>query len=117
MPIIRASEFKDGEAFPGVERGRLVNSDIGASHLDMGELLIQPGKAVPMHIHETHEEAMYILDGPFEYVLGDETGVINTGDAMLAPAGVKHFLKNPTQQPKRLLFIFPTTKINRVLVD
>ena len=116
MPVIRHGDAKLAEAFPGVERLTLINADVGAGYLDMGELLVAPGKKIPLHLHPNHEEGMYIIEGPLDYVLGDETGVVNTGDAMLAPAGVKHGLTNSSSAPRRVMFIFPTTNVNRVFL-
>ena len=82
----------------------------------MGELSVDPGHKVGMHLHPTHEEGMYFLDGPFEFVLGDESGVVNAGDVLLAPAGVKHELTNLGPEPRRVMFIFPTTNVQRVFL-
>ena len=113
MAVIRRADVKMDESLPGLSRWNMVNAAAGAGHLEVGELAIAPGEQVRLHIHETHEEAMYILDGPMNYVLGDESGVLEAGDMMLAPAAVKHSLQNPGDEPRRLLFIFPTTNVQR----
>ena len=113
MPVIRRANVKVHEFLPGLNRLTLINASVGAGYLDMGELAIAPGEKVPLHIHATHEEGMYVLDGPLNYALGDETGVANEGDAILAPAGVKHEISNPGSEPRRVMFIFPTTNVQR----
>ena len=57
---------------------------------------------------------MYVLDGSLSYVPGDESGTVDMGDMVLAPAGVKHEITNPGPEPRRAMFIFPTTNVQRV---
>ena len=116
MPIIRRSDVKLDESNPELKRLTLINAAAGAGYLELGEVTIAPGKQVPLHTHPTHEEGMYILEGPIDYVLGDESGTANVGDTLLAPAGVKHNLSNPGSEPRRVMFIFPTTNVQRVFL-
>lgn len=116
MTVIRRSNVKVDESTQGLKRLTLINAAAGAGYLEMGELTIAPGKRVPLHIHPAHEEGMYIMEGPMSYVLGDEKGVLDTGDVLFAPAGVRHELSNPSSVPRRVMFIFPTTNVQRVFL-
>ena len=113
MPIIRRTDVKHEEFLPGLLRLKLINAESGAGHLDVGELSIAPKQKVPLHVHHTHEEGMYVLDGPMNYVLGEESGVVQEGDVILAPVGVEHELSNPGSKPIRVMYIFPTTNVQR----
>ena len=92
MAIIRRDDITIDHSAPNTHRLTLINAELGAGHL-------------------------YILDGPMNYTLGDETGVLNTGDVMFAPAGIKHDLTNTGDEPRRVMFIFPTTNIVREDLD
>ena len=113
MPVIKREGVKLDESNPDLKRLVLINAAAGAGYLEMGEATIAPGKKIPLHIHPTHEEGIYIIEGPLDYVLGDESGVVQAGDAILAPTGVKHELSNPGPEPRRIMFIFPTTNVQR----
>ncbi|MDA1348538.1 MAG: cupin domain-containing protein [Chloroflexi bacterium] len=54
------------------------------------------------------------MDGQLEFVLGDESGTVDKGDVLLAPPGGRHGLKNASSEPRRIMFIFPTTNVQRV---
>lgn len=116
MPIIKRADIDTSESEPGRQRLTLVNAALGSGHLDMGELAIGPNVKGPLHLHPAHEEAIYILEGPLDYILGNEDGTVNTGDVILAPAGVKHQIINSSSESKRIMFIFPTTNVQRVLL-
>jgi quercetin dioxygenase-like cupin family protein len=117
MPIIQHSEAPSEEGFPGVNRAVLVDANQGSLSLHVGHLTLSPGSSVTTHIHPDTEEAMVIVEGSLEALLGDETVTVGTGDTVLAPAGVKHGFVNRTQEPAKLLAVFPQTSFQRVLVD
>ena len=43
--------------------------------------------------------------------------VVRRGQTVLAPAGVKHGFVNRSGKPVRIMAIFPTGKVERVLVE
>ena len=55
------------------------------------------------------EEAMVIVEGSLEAILGDQVVTLGEGDTVLAPAGVKHGFENRSGATARLLAIFPKT--------
>ena len=113
MAVIRRADVKVDQSMTNLSRWTMVNAAGGAGHLEVGVLTIAPESEISLHIHPTHEEAMYIIEGPMSFVLGDERGEVDTGDMLLAPARVPHSLRNPSSEPKSLLFIFPTTNVQR----
>ncbi len=117
MPIIHYSDAESGEGYPGVTRAVLVDDRNGALSLYIGHLTIVPGGSVSTHIHPDTEEAMVIVEGNLEAILGDEVVTLGPGDTVLAPAGVKHGFVNRSQSNAALVAAFPKTSFERVLVD
>jgi quercetin dioxygenase-like cupin family protein len=115
MPIVRNAEAKFQQTVPGVRVRQLVNQEVGAGAITMGEAIIEPGSSLVPHIHRI-EEAMFIVEGIASVVLGEETYSLETGGAMLVPAGVKHLLANPTQKPMRFVFFYPAVQPHRQVV-
>ena len=113
MVTIRRADVNVDQSMANLSRWTMVNAAAGAGHLEVGVLTIAPGSGIALHIHPTHEEAMYIVEGPMDFVVGDESGEVDTGDMLLAPARVPHSLSNTSSEPKSLLFIFPTTNVQR----
>jgi quercetin dioxygenase-like cupin family protein len=93
----------------------LANAQLGSTSLTIGELCVAPNSRVPRHIHPNTEEAMVILEGSLDVMLGRERMTIGPGHTVLAPAGTVHGFLNPYQEPARLLYIFPTHHVERVL--
>lgn len=114
MPILNREDSE--ELSPGVERYALVDGDKGSEATSVGDVLVGVDGVVPTHIHPT-EEAMVILEGEMDAILGDEVITVAEGQTVLAPPGVRHGFVNRSGAPARVLAIFPTANMERTLVD
>lgn len=113
MPILDRRDVPREVLSPGTERWALVDGTRGAQSLSVGDVHMAPGARVPLHYHPT-EEAMVILEGELEAVLGDQVIKVRPGQTVLAPPGVKHGFVNRSGAAARLMAIFPTAKIERI---
>ncbi len=116
MPVLNKKDVHQEDIFPGVGRWAIVDGTLGAESLSVGDVSVSPGSTVRTHVHPT-EEAMVILDGELEAILGDEVITVSEGHTVLAPAGVKHGFVNRREEEARLLAIFPTARVERTLVE
>jgi unsaturated pyranuronate lyase len=57
--------------------------------MTIGEVLLDASTIVPMHSHP-HEQVTYVIDGRFEFTVGNETTVLEPGMAALIPSGATH---------------------------
>jgi len=112
MPIIRNAdvEFVSG-LVENTQRRILVDQDKGSGAITLGELIMNPGTELPMHTHRI-EETMVITKGAATAVLGDETYTLESGDVILAEAGIKHSLANRGNKPMGFLFFYPSIKVH-----
>jgi len=99
MPILYRADAKMEKCYPGIPRTILV------------------GAQVTTHIQPDTEEAMVIVEGQLEAVLGIEVVNLGPGDTVLAPAGVKHGFINRSGAKAVLLASFPKTSFRRVAAD
>ena len=117
MPVFRRSEAEVNEGYPGVPRATLLGAEHGSESLWVGHLEIGPGATVTTHIHPDTEEAMVIVEGELEAILGDEVVTLGPGDTVLAPAGIKHGFVNQSNDKAALLAVFPKTEFQRIPVE
>ena len=80
-------------------------------------LEIAPGAQITTYIHPDTEEAMVIVEGQLEAVLGNEVINLGPGDTVLAPVGVKHGFINRSGENAVLLASFTKTSFQRVAAD
>ncbi len=55
----------------------------------MCEITFETGAKGNFHSHP-HTQCTYILEGKFQFTVGDETRVVEKGDTILMPSGVRH---------------------------
>jgi mannose-6-phosphate isomerase-like protein (cupin superfamily) len=69
------------------------------------EFTAAPGFDTGLHVHQRLEETFYVLEGEFEFRVGDETVRASAGACMVVPRQVPHAFANRAGSPSRLLLI------------
>lgn len=105
---------------PGVvansDRRILVGKETGAISVTLGEVILHPGGALPLHMHEI-EEVMTITSGVASATVGGETRVMRAGDVVYAPARTPHKLVTVGSEPMRFSFYFPGIDVVNILCE
>ena len=118
MPIIRHRDASSREgSSPGLEVRDLIDAAYGSESLKVGVVTVSPNSRIPRHIHTNTEEAMVVLEGKLDLVLGRQRATVEAGETVLAPAGTTHGFTNPYSEPAKILFVFPTQSADRVLAS
>ena len=94
----------------------------GSTALCMHLLTIPPGASARPHYHESHESAIYVLEGEAEMKHGpklEQVMRVKAGDFVYIPAGVPHQPYNPTDKPVRAVIArtAPNEQESVVLLD
>ena len=66
---------------------------------------VEQGGHIISHSHDVWE-VFYMVEGEGEAVMGDRTEICSKGTCFIAPAGVRHSLKNTGNAPILLLCVF-----------
>ena len=108
MPIIKRQDMNRREGMsPGLEVCQIADAEQGTQSLRIGEVTIAPNTRVPRHAHANTEEAIVVVEGTLDAVLGRERVTVGPGDTILAPAGAIHGFVNRYEAPARIMFIYP----------
>ena len=62
-------------------------------------------KEVKAHVHVTHSEHVYVLDGEGEMTVGDKSMKVKKGDMLFIPKGTVHSLKVTSATPVKVLSV------------
>lgn len=118
MPVIRNQDSaRNAGASPGLEVRVMVEEEQGAQSLRMGEITVAPNTRLARHIHTNTEEAVVVLEGTLDAIVGRERVPIGPGDAVLTPAGTVHGFLNRSGEPAKLLYVYPTNHVEKVLAN
>ena len=116
MPIIDHRTQPPPEPAEGRTSRRFVTKEAGAANLTVGEMVMHHGSALRLHTHPT-DEAIVLLEGSVQMVVGDESRTVTPGHTLLAPPGVPHRLINNSGGDAKMFTIFPTDNPTTTYVD
>jgi mannose-6-phosphate isomerase-like protein (cupin superfamily) len=67
------------------------------------EATAQPGTGPPPHVHHREDEAFYVLEGEYEFLLGGDALRAGAGSLLYVPKGTLHAHKNVGEGVGRML--------------
>ena len=65
-----------------------------------------PGSGPPPHLHENHDESIYVIDGEFEILLDAKNIQAAPGAFVFVPRGTVHRFRCIGDRPGKILFVF-----------
>jgi quercetin dioxygenase-like cupin family protein len=76
-----------------------------------GDLYIYESRTVgkggpPLHVHPNQDEWIYILQGEYEFQVGEERYRLKAGDSLLAPRQVKHAFSYEGEGLGKMVIVF-----------
>ena len=85
MSFVTLTQLPPKEVLGGAIKGHYAHLE----RMTIGEVRLAPGTVLPMHSHP-HEQIPYIISGRFEFTVGKNTTVMESGMTVLVPGGVVH---------------------------
>ena len=89
MPIIRDSEVEFHQTAPGTKIRQLVNQEIGAGAITVGEVIMEPGSSLPLHTHKMEEAILSAITRRDATIC---PRAVPVADAMIAIAICDHLI-------------------------
>ena len=116
MPIIDHRTEPPGDEADGRRSRRFITKEAGAAILTIGELTMHHGSALRLHTHPT-DEAIILIEGSVQMVVGDESETVTPGHTLLAPPNTPHRLINNSGNDAKMYTVFPTDNPTTTYVD
>lgn len=83
---------------------KIVGADTGGQYA-VFETITRPGAGTPPHVHHREEETFYVLEGEYEFHVGDETIRATPGAMLVGRRDVPHWFRNIGPGPAKVLVI------------
>lgn len=74
--------------------------------LSMGLVVLPPGESGDPHIHESSQEAWYVISGKGKLRVGSQVADLAADMVVVAPAQIEHQIINDGEEPLKALFLF-----------
>jgi mannose-6-phosphate isomerase-like protein (cupin superfamily) len=82
------------------------------------ETVAAPGGPAPLdHVHRTYDEVFYVVDGAFQFRVGDELVDADPGSVISVPRGSAHTFKNIGQNDGRIVIVTAPGRAAHMLED
>jgi mannose-6-phosphate isomerase-like protein (cupin superfamily) len=117
--ILLRSGPNDGwlQVRPGEHARIHTSSEQTRGAFSMVEVIADPGKGVPMHVHGNEDEHFIVLAGKFHIAIGDRRLDLSAGQTAIVPKGVPHAWCNASNVPLHVLAIFTPGGIEGLFRD
>jgi len=83
-------------------QAKATSSQTGGTY-SLVEALCPPGYATPLHIHYQEDEAVYLLEGRLDVIVGDQQVPVGPGSYVSQPRGIAHGFRVAGDAPARIL--------------
>lgn len=80
-----------------------VDAESSRGAYDLVECLAPRGHQPPPHVHDTHSEHFFVVEGELTVRTAAGETVLGTGDALLTPAGEPHTFEVTSSGPARFI--------------
>ena len=70
------------------------------------DMRVAPGLGVPRHTHTREDEALFVISGELEAIVGDEIFTLKAGETLIAPRNIPHQLRNSGNVANHYLIVF-----------
>ena len=82
------------------------------------ETVAQPGEPAPLdHVHASYDEVFYVIEGQFEFRIGDDVVSAGPGAVVSVPRGNAHTFKNCGDEAGRVLIVGAPGRVAQMLED
>ena len=97
----------EGDQLPGIEVRNTVKvpHDATDGAFAAFEETTQPGLGPPVHIHTVQWEYFRVLDGEFEFLIGDQRYRAPAGSVAVVPPNTRHGFRNIADRDSTLEFL------------
>lgn len=97
----------EGEALPGAEVRNTIKIPHAATNGTFAafEETTAPGAGPPVHIHRNQWEYFRVLDGEFEFLIGEQRYRAAVGAVAVVPPNTRHGFRNVADRPSTLEFL------------
>lgn len=104
---LESAAARDGYAVYSVVGDRytfLLTGEQTGGDYSVIDAFVLPGNGSPPHVHRREDEAFYVIDGEFEFIVAGEPIRVTAGGFLFARRDIPHNFTNVGTTPGRMIF-------------
>ena len=108
----------DGEVVPPFGPVIKAASELSGGAFSVLESLLMPGESgPPMHLHRSHDESFYVLEGIATLLTPDSEQEIDVGGFVFVPRGTAHTITNRSEDDAVRYLAIATGGLDRFIME
>lgn len=100
---VRTADEQESFNLFGIQVNPIVTAEDSGGLYTLLDLTLAPQAGTPPHISYREEKMLYVLEGEFAILLGNETVNVTKGAVISIPKDMPHSFANAGSEPARLL--------------
>lgn len=114
--LLRPGQIAATDRGGGIRTTPMVTARTGSRQMLNGITVLEPGAAVPLHIHNCEESVLVLSGRGCAHIDGDEH-VVGPNDVTWIPAGIPHCFRNDsTIEPLAIFWTYASIDATRTIV-
>lgn len=114
--LLKPAQLAARDRGGGIRTTPLVTAKVGSRQMLNGITVIDPGAAVPLHIHNC-EESVLVVSGSGRARIDGAEHDVGPNDLTWIPAGVPHFFRNPSaSEPLAIFWTYASIDATRTIL-
>jgi quercetin dioxygenase-like cupin family protein len=95
---------------------KVSGSDTNGQFAIFEQTSLSQGKGTPLHIHHSQDEVFYVLEGEYQFKVGDDNYHLKAGDSIFLPMKVPHAWTQVSEKGKMTVTLQPAGKLESFFV-
>jgi len=99
-----------------VLRVKISGSDTNGDLAIFEQTSLSQGRGTPLHVHPSQDEIFYVIEGAYQFLVGDQKFKLTVGDSIFLPRAVPHAWTQASEKGKMLVTMQPEGKLEDFFV-
>lgn len=95
---------------------KISGSDTNGDLAIFEQTSLSQGRGTPLHIHVAQDEIFHVIEGSYQFLVGDQKFKLTTGDLIFLPRSVPHAWTQASPKGKMLVVMQPAGKLEDFFV-
>lgn len=95
---------------------KVSGTDTGGGFVIFEQTSLSPGRGTPLHVHHFQDEVFYVVEGEYQFQVGNNKHRLTSGDSIFLPMKVPHAWTQVSEKGKMTVTFSPAGKMEDFFV-
>ena len=96
---------------------KISGSDTNGGLAMFEQTSLSQGRGTPLHVHPNQDEVFYVIEGSYQFLVGEEKFSLSVGDSIFLPRAIPHAWTQASPKGKMLVTLQPAGKLEDFFIS